>query len=259
MRPLVSLVIPTYNGVDELPETLRDAQAYFGQQSYLHEIIVINDGSQDRTAATLEALATAYPELVVLTNASNMGKGFSTKRGILESNGRYVFYTDVDLSYPLEALESFLKPLTAAMYDVSVGSRVHDASVFRLHPRYFRYVYRRHLMSRLFNWVVRTSLGLHVMDTQCGFKGFSAEVAKAIFSQVGITGFAFDVEVLLIAQRLGLKVIEIPVTCTYNGQVSTVKVMRYACQALVDLARISWWNWHGKYEDRHGSFLRTTQ
>jgi dolichyl-phosphate beta-glucosyltransferase len=258
MRPLVSLVIPAYNGVNELPETLRNAQAYFAKQPYIHEIIVVNDGSQDRTASTLEAMATDYPELVVLHNDYNMGKGYSTKRGILESHGRYIFYTDVDLAYPLEALESFLIPLAAAMYDVSVGSRVHDASMFRLHPRYFRYVYRRHLMSRFFNWVVRTSFGLHSMDTQCGFKGFTEEVAKAIFSRVGITGFAFDVEVLLLVQRLGLKVIEIPVICTYNGQVSTVKVVRYAFQALVDLARISWWNWRGKYKACHGTFLRTT-
>jgi dolichyl-phosphate beta-glucosyltransferase len=113
-------------------------------------------------------------------------------------------------------------------------------------------------MSRFFNWLVRKLLGIEVMDTQCGFKGFTAGAAQAIFSRVGISGFAFDVEVLLIAQRLGFKVIEIPVTCTYNGQVSTVNVIANACQALMDLTKISCWDWQGKYQGSRESFLQST-
>jgi dolichyl-phosphate beta-glucosyltransferase len=251
MRPLVSLVIPSYNGADEMPETLQKTQAYFAKQSYVHEVIVVNDGSEDHTAYTLKALAADYPELVVLQNELNMGKGYSIRRAILESTGRYVFYTDADLVYPIETLDSFLPPLMTGMYDVAVGSRVHDASSFRLHCRHFRYVYRRHLMSRLFNWVVRTSFGLHVMDTQCGFKGFSAEAAKTIFSRVGISGFAFDVEVLLIAERLGYRVVELPVNFAYEGGVSTVKILKISCRTLIDLTKISYWNQWGNY--RSGS------
>jgi dolichyl-phosphate beta-glucosyltransferase len=250
MRPLVSLVIPSYNSGDELPETLQKVQTYFAKQSYIHEIIMVNDGSQDCTASTLDAVAAEYPELVVLTNDSNMGKGYSTKRGILESVGRYIFHTDADLAYPLESLESFLIPLMAGRYDVSVGSRVHEASTFRIHCRHFRYVYRRHLMSRLFNWVVRTSFGLRVTDTQCGFKGFTAEAAKAIFSRVGIPGFTFDVEVLLIAQRLGYRVAELPVNFAYNGEVTSVKVLKIVARTLLDLMKIYWWTHQGKYRDK---------
>lgn len=247
MRPLVSLVIPSYNSAEEVPDTLRKVQAYFAKQSYLHEVIVVNDGSQDHTAATLKALAEDYPELVALHNDLNMGKGYSIRRAMLESSGRYVFYTDADLAYPIEELERLLTPLMAGLYDVSVGSRVHEASSFRLHPRYFRYVYRRHLMSRFFNWIVRFSLGLRVMDTQCGFKGFTAGAAKAIFSQTRISGFAFDVEVLLLAQRLDLRIIEMPVTFSYGGEVSTVKIIKNACQALFDLSRIYRWDRRGIY------------
>jgi dolichyl-phosphate beta-glucosyltransferase len=250
MRPLVSLVIPSYNCGDELPDTLQKVQAYFAKQSYIHEIIVINDGSQDRTASALNVLAADYSELVVLHNNFNLGKGYSTKRGILESTGRYVFHTDADMAYPLDVLESFLIPLMAGRYDVSVGSRVHEASTFRIHCRHFRYVYRRHLMSRLFNWVVRTSFGLHVMDTQCGFKGFTAEAAKAIFSRVGISGFTFDVEVLLIAKRLGYRVAELPVNFAYNGEASSVKVLQIVARTLLDLMKIYWWNHQGKYRDK---------
>jgi dolichyl-phosphate beta-glucosyltransferase len=250
MRPLVSLVIPSYNSVAEILETLQTTQAYFAKQPYIHEVIVINDGSQDHTAATLKELASGYPELVIRDNARNRGKGYSVKRAVLEANGHYVFYTDVDLSYPIETLESFLPPLMAGDYQVSVGSRVHEASTFRIHCQHFRYVYRRHLISRLFNGAVRTSFGLRVMDTQCGFKGFTAEAAKAIFSRVGISGFAFDVEVLLIAARLGYRIVELPVNFAYKGEVSSVKVLKIAPQTLLDLVKIYWWNHRGKYGDK---------
>jgi len=250
MRPLVSLVLPSYNGVHEILETLQKTQAYFAKQPYIHEVIVIDDGSQDHTAAALKALMAGYPELVIRHNDRNRGKGYSIKRGVLEANGHYVFYTDVDLAYPIETLEFFLPRLMAGHYEVSVGSRVHEASTFRIHCRHFRYVYRRHLMSRLFNWVVRTSFGLRVMDTQCGFKGFSAEAANAIFSRVGITGFTFDVEVLLIAKQLGYRVAELPVNIAYNGEASSVKVLQIVARTLLDLMMIYWWNRHGKYSDK---------
>lgn len=247
MRPDVSLVIASYNSVGEIKRTLGKVQAYFEKQGYPHEVIVVNDGSTDGTKAALQDFVPGYPELRVFTNDRNMGKGYSVTKGILEATGRFIFYTDADLAYPIEGIESFLKPLKEGTHEVTVGSRVHADSLFHLHPRYFRYVYRRHLMSRFFNWMVRTSLGIRVMDTQCGFKGFTAEAAKAIFSRVGISGFAFDVEVLLIAQRLGLRIIEIPVTYIYGGEVSTVKVVENACQALADLVRIYRWDRLGKY------------
>jgi dolichyl-phosphate beta-glucosyltransferase len=250
MRPLVSLVIPSYNGVDQILETLQTIQMYFAKQPYIHEVIVINDGSQDHTATTLKALEANYPELVILHNDRNRGKGYSIKRAVLEANGHYVFYTDVDLVYPIETLESFLPPLMTGSYEVSVGSRVHEASTFRIHCRHFRYVYRRHLMSRLFNWIVRTSFGLRVLDTQCGFKGFTAEAAKAIFPGISISGFTFDVELLLIAKQLGYRIAELPVNFAYNGESSTVKVLNLVARTFLDLLKIYWWNYQGKYKDR---------
>ena len=250
MKPLVSLVLPSYNSVHEILETLQKTQAYFAKQPYMHEVIVINDGSKDHTAATLETLSASYPELAILHNDGNRGKGYSIKRAILEANGHYIFYTDVDLAYPIETLESFLPPLMVGNCEVSVGSRVHAASRFCIHCRHFRYVYRRHLMSRLFNWAVRTSFGLRVMDTQCGFKGFTAEAANAIFSRVGITGFTFDVEVLLIAKQLGYRVAELPVNFAYNGEASSVKVLQIIARTLLDLMKIYWWNHQGKYRGK---------
>jgi glycosyltransferase involved in cell wall biosynthesis len=247
MRPDVSLVIASYNNAGEIEGTLEKALAYFEKQPYSHELIVVNDGSTDLTRVALERFSLRCPELRILVNATNMGKGHSIRRGILDAGGRYVFYTDADLAYPIEGIESFLAPLREGAYDVAVGSRVHASSLFHLHPRYFRYVYRRHLMSRLFNWTVRASLGIRVMDTQCGFKGFTGEAARAIFSRVGIRGFAFDVEVLLLAQRLGFRLVEIPVTFAYAGEVSSVRIMKTAFQALTDLTRIYLHDRRGQY------------
>jgi len=250
VRPEVSLVVASYNGVREIEGTLGKVQAYFGSQPYAAEVVVVNDGSTDATAAALDVFSRRYPELKVLVNHRNMGKGYAIQKGMLEASGRFIFYTDADLAYPIEGIEPFLKPLQEGTHEIAVGSRVHANSLFHLHPRYFRYVYRRYLTSRLFNWTVRTLLGIGVRDTQCGFKGFTAEAARVIFSQVRISGFAFDVEVLSIAQRLGLRIIELPVTYAYSGEVSTVKFILSACQALVDLARICWWDRRGTYRCR---------
>jgi len=247
MLPEVSLVIGAYNCEDEIGKTLEEVQRYFKNQPYSHEVIVVNDGSSDGTEAILRIGIQGYPELRVFTNERNQGKGYSVKRGIREARGQFVFYTDADHAYPLEGLTAFLELLWNGMHQVVVGSRVHTGSLFHLHPRYFRYVYRRHLMSRFFNRLVRNMLGIQVMDTQCGFKGFTKEAAQAIFSMVRVSGFAFDVEVLLIAQRLGLQIMEIPVTFAYSGEVSTVRMINNAAQALVDLGRIYWWDCRGTY------------
>lgn len=247
MRPDVSLVIASYNSGGEIEATLGKVQTYFEKQPYSHEVIVVNDGSTDATEAALHTFSLCYPDLKILAHGRNMGKGYSIKKGVLEAKGRFVFYTDADLAYPIEGIEAFLKPLREGTHDVAIGSRVHAASCFHLHPRYFRYVYRRYLMSRFFNWTVRSLLGIRARDTQCGFKGFTAEAAKAIFSKVSIAGFAFDVEVLLIAHCLGYRIMEIPVTYIYGGEVSTVTIVKTGVQALADLMRIYLWNRQGKY------------
>ena len=249
MPPEVSLVIASYNGAGEIERTLTQVKAYFAKQPYAHEVLVINDGSTDGTGTTLQAFSQRYPQLTILVNSKNMGKGYSIQRGVLAATGRFIFYTDADLAYPIEGIDAFLKPLRDGGHQVAARSRVHADSLFHLHPRYFRYVYRRHLMSRFFNWVVRTLFGIRVMDTQCGFKGFTAAAAKTIFARVGSAGFAFDVEVLLIAERRELPIIEIPVTYAYAGEVSTVQVIETAGRALADLARF-----YGR--DRRGEYGR---
>jgi dolichyl-phosphate beta-glucosyltransferase len=255
-RADVALVIASYNSGTEIEQTLERVRSYLDEQPYSHEIIVVNDGSTDPTTVSLERFSLRCAELRVLVNGRNTGKGYSVTRGVLETNARAVFFTDADLAYPVETIASFLRPLRDGTHDVVIGSRLHTGSLFHLHPRHFRYVYRRHLMSRTFNWMVRTVLGLRVMDTQCGFKGFTGDAARAIFSQVRTHGFAFDVEVLLIAQRLGFRVLELPVTFAHGGEVSTVKVLRTAAEAAADLVRIYLRDLRGRYRSVSQDFVQ---
>jgi dolichyl-phosphate beta-glucosyltransferase len=235
-RPDVSLVIACYNGGQDLSATLEQLERFLAGRPYGHEVIVVDDGSIDGSAAVLASAARDTVTLKVVTNDRNMGKGFSIKRGMLEASGRFVFYTDADLAYPLESLDSFLEPLRAERADLVVGSRVQPESFVQVQPRHFRYIYRRHLMSRSFNWLVRALFGIRVMDTQCGLKGFTRAAAQAIFPRVTVRGFTFDVEVLLIAHRLGYRILERPVLCIYRGGASSVKIWRHATRALVDVA-----------------------
>jgi dolichyl-phosphate beta-glucosyltransferase len=249
MRPDVSLVIAAYNGGADLERSLTGIRAYFDKQPYPHEVIVVDDGSTDATGHVLDAVARDYPQLTVVHNTRNSGKGYAIRTGVLRATGRFIFFTDADVAYPLEEIEAFLPPLWDGTHTVVVGSRVHRASMVHLHPRHFRYLYRRHLMSRFFNYVARASLGIRVMDTQCGFKGFEARAAHKIFSRARIAGFAFDVEVLLIAQRLGCPILELPVKCVYDSDITTVRIARHAAGALRDLARIYLRNRRGAYRE----------
>ncbi len=245
----VTLVIASYNGGRALGATLEQVERFFAQRSYTHEVVVVDDGSDDGSTAALTAAAGRSRALRVLVNDRNLGKGTSIRRGVLAATGRFVFYTDADLAYPLASLDDFLEPLRAGRAEVVVGSRVEPESFVQVQPRHFRYIYRRHLMSRSFNWVVRALLGIRVMDTQCGMKRFSALAAQAIFARVTVPGFAFDVEALLIAHRLGYRILERPVLCVYRGEVSSVKLWRDAARALTEVGRV--WG-----RDRRGEYSR---
>lgn len=237
-RPQVSIVIPSYNNEHELQRTLSTMHQYLDKYSYSHQLIVINDGSTDGTETMLRDAQSLYPQLQVLTNDRNRGKGYSVRRGVLEAAGDFVVYTDADLAYPIETIELLLAPLQDGTADVAVGSRMHPLSDVRLHPRHFGYLYRRHLLSRAFNFLVRRLFRLSVTDIQCGLKGFKDTAARSVFSLVTIPGFAFDVEAMLIAHRLQYRISEVPLSCVYQSDMSTVRILANAGGVLRDLLNI---------------------
>ncbi|TAK36811.1 MAG: glycosyltransferase family 2 protein [Chloroflexota bacterium] len=229
----LSLVIPAYNAARMIVGSLRRARAYL-KDRWSYEIIVVDDGSADRTVGTITRLQAEDPTLRLLCNGKNRGKGYAVTRGMLEARGRYILCTDADMVYPLDLIETFIDKLNEG-YDVAVGSRVVEGSLYAMHPRHFPYIYQRHLVGRVFIWVVHRVLDLPITDTQCGFKLFRREAAQAIFPRVELSSFAFDVEVLLIGRRLDYRIAEMPVYYRYDGEGSSVQLFRDSLKMFTDL------------------------
>jgi dolichyl-phosphate beta-glucosyltransferase len=235
-KPQLSVVIPAFNEERRLPETLGRVAAFLETRSGLHEILVVDDGSTDRTVERAKA---AHPSVVVLPSDRNRGKGHAVRRGMLAARGQLRLMTDADLSTPIEELER-LEARIDEGYDIAVGSRAIPGARIEIHqPRY------RESVGRLFNRLVRLLLVPGIHDTQCGFKLFSGDAAARVFSVARLDGFCFDAEALFIARRAGLRIAELPVIWR-NDAASRVTTLRGAL-AFADVVRIRWNARLGRY------------
>lgn len=241
MNPsFVSVIIPTYNEGGCIQSNLEKAVNYLSAKFSQFEIIVVDDGSSDETPRQVAQAAHQEPRIRFVSFPTNRGKGFVVRQGVLEARGDAIFFTDADLSTPMEEVEEGLKGLHEG-YQVVIASRQHPDSVITL-----RQGRGREAVGRAFNLVVRTLLSLPFQDTQCGFKCFSRKAAREIFSHARIDGLAFDVEILVIARRLGYRVKEVPVYWT-NSPDSTVRPVRGSLRVLSELLRIYWNDVRGLY------------
>lgn len=233
IRPLLSLVIPAYNEAHRLPATLgqiRDRRATWG---FDFEVIVVVEPSTDGTSAIAETERSTLNELVVVSNPVHRGKGFAVRTGVLQARGELIFFTDADLSTPLDDLERALARLQLDQaVDVIIGNRQHPDSLILEHQNPVR-----ELLGKTFNRLVRGLAGLGITDTQCGFKGFRRQAARAIFGRQKTDGFAFDVEILLLARAMNFSVVEMPVHWS-NSPESRVRVVDDSIRMLRDLFRI---------------------
>lgn len=207
--PELSIVIPAYNEQDRLPPTLARVRAWIENSRIETEVIVVDDGSQDFTAAVVANLSADWPALRILVNPGNRGKGFSVRHGALEARGRVVLFTDADLSAPIEEADKLLAAL--ASHDIAIGSRALDRRLISVHQSKLR-----EFAGIVFNLVVRIVLGLPFSDTQCGFKAFMREPCAIVFQQQRIERFGFDPELLFIAKRHGLTIAEVPVRWAHD-------------------------------------------
>jgi len=232
--PELSIVIPAYNEQRRLPETLRHVRAYLEARRADAEVIVVDDGSRDATAALVEARRGEFPGLRLVSNGVNRGKGYSVRHGMREAHGRIVLFTDADLSAPIEEADKLL----AAMRDheVAIGSRGVDRSLIEVHQSPLR-----ELAGMVFNFLVRAITGLRFVDTQCGFKAFLREPSRIIFEQQRIERFGFDPEVLFLAKRHGLRAVEIPVRWAHDPQ-TKVNMVRDSLRMFGEVLSIRW-NW----------------
>ncbi len=239
--PFLSLIIPAYNEEQRLPRTLTKIQAFLREQTYDSEVLVVENGSRDRTAAVVEEFA---PEVRLLRELER-GKGLAVRRGMMEASGDFRFICDADLSMPIEEVNRFLPPKLDD-YDIAIASREIAGAVRHNEPVY------RHWIGRTFNLLVRTLAVPGFQDTQCGFKCFTADAAEALFPLQRIDGWTFDVELLYVALRLGYRVKEVPINWYYFPG-SRVRILQDSWLMLTDLFRIRS-NWRqGLYQPMSAS------
>ncbi len=237
--PELSIVIPSFNEELRLPASLEKIASYIRAQRPNSEVLVVDDGSTDRTAAVVESWRDRIPQLRVIPNGKNRGKGFSVQHGSLEARGDVVLFTDADLSAPIEETEKLLAALSS--YDVAIGSRAVDRNLIEVHESVFR-----EFAGIIFNKIVRTILRLPFVDTQCGFKAFRRERCRIIFEQQTIERFGFDPELLYLARHHGLSIKEVPVRWAHSPA-TKVSMMRDSVQMFMDVFVIRWNGLLGKY------------
>lgn len=253
-RPHLSVVIPAYNEAQRIEGSLKKVCAFLAAQPYSSELLVVDDGSADATAAIVDAVASRLapgcrPRLRLLRN-QHRGKGYTVRTGMLAAEGEYLLFSDTDLSTPIEQVAVFL-PLLEEAYDVVIGSRE------ALGARRYDEPWLRHFMGRVFNWVVRLGTGQPYMDTQCGFKAFRRAAARHVFSSVRLYGAdaplvkgamvtGFDVEVLYLARKFGYRVKEQPVPW-YYAAASKVNPLRDSWQNFSDVVRVRLFDARGAY------------
>jgi glycosyltransferase involved in cell wall biosynthesis len=237
--PELSIIIPAYNEESRLPATLERIAAYIGSSARETEVIVVDDGSKDGTAAVAEYFQVKIPSLRVISNGVNRGKGFSVRHGIQEARGRIALFTDADLSAPIEEADKLLAALDKN--DIAIGSRALDRSLISVHESPFR-----EFAGIIFNKIVKFILWLPFVDTQCGFKAFVREKCGIIFNQQTIERFGFDPELLYLARHHGLRAVEIPVRWGHSPA-TKVSMLRDSLQMFLDVFTIRWNGILGRY------------
>jgi dolichyl-phosphate beta-glucosyltransferase len=240
-EPFLSIVIPGYNEYLRIGSTLDKIQNYLKLKPFSAELIVVDDGSTDRTYELLQEAALRFPIIRILRNDRNHGKGFSVRRGVLESRGELVVFTDADLSAPIEEVDKLLESLERTRADAAVGSRALQKELIGV-----RQPLLREYGGRLFNLVVRLATGLKIRDTQCGLKLFRRVSTRRAFELQRVEGFGFDPELLFLIERQGGKVVEVPVRWD-NDPATKVHVVSDAARAFLDLVALRWRAATGKY------------
>lgn len=238
----LTVVVPAYNEASRIDACLTRVLAYLNSSARNTELIVVVDGGGDDTLHRAEAATPGRVALRVLHSSENRGKGYSVRQGMLAARGRYVLFSDVDLSTPIEEAERLVAALEAGA-NVAIGSRSMPGADVRVRQPVWR-----ESMGRIFNWFVQRLALPGIIDSQCGFKCFRADAARRIFQRQRIDGFAFDVEVLFLARRLGYRIAEVPVTWIDDPR-SSVHPIRDSAHMLLDLARIRWLHFQGRYEE----------
>jgi dolichyl-phosphate beta-glucosyltransferase len=226
---LLSIIIPAHNEEPRLPDSLLHIADFLDRQAYQAEVLIVENGSTDRTAAVAEAFIAKHPEFRLLREPEP-GKGRAVRRGMLAAAGAFRFICDADLSMPIEQISRFLPP-SLADFGVAIASREMAGA-----KRYGEPLHR-HWIGRAYNMIVRLLLLPGLQDTQCGFKSFTAAVAEDLFSSQTLDGWGFDVEVLYIAAQRGYRIVEVPIDWYYRPG-SRLHLLKDSLEMFGDLLRV---------------------
>jgi len=242
--PRYSIIVPAYNEAERLGSSLHQMLAYIAESKWEAEIIVVNDGSRDQTAAVVKEFSSRNPIVRLIENPGNRGKGYSVRNGMLNASGQLLLFTDADLSSPIEEAPKLLAAIENGA-DVAIGSRYLQSELqTRKQP-----IHRR-MLGRAFNLALRVILGLSYVDTQCGFKAFTRNAVNTVFPNMKIERWGFDPEILFLAKRYGLRVAEVPVSWAHDHR-SKINPLR-------DGARMFWELMHVRINSMSGKYLPST-
>lgn len=239
--PTLSLIIPTYNQRGRTVRALTDAMGFlrthYGDGA---ELIVVDDGSKPERAMRAEDVP---PGTILVHHAQNLGKGGAVRSGVARARGQLIVFTDSDLPFSLEPLATTVAWLNDGA-DIVIGDRLHPESVAAI-----QVTPTRKLSSVVYTWMAKNLLGLDYPDTQCGYKGYHATVAKDLFRRLEVTSFAFEAEILLRARKAGYRVRRQPMRLL-NDEDTSVRLTRHAPRMILDILRIAWRARRGRYEHR---------
>jgi glycosyltransferase involved in cell wall biosynthesis len=249
--PRLSIVIPAYNESARIEGTLVRVLGCIEKHGWDAEVLVVDDGSTDRTVAIVQQWMARNYRLHLIKNPGNRGKGYSVRNGLLQAKGQIVLFTDADLSAPIEEAERLFQAIGAGA-DVAIGSRWLDKQKQTVHQP----LYRR-FFGRCFNWVTRKFIGLPFKDTQCGFKAFKREAAQTIFRLQTIERWGFDPEILFIARKLKYVIVEVPVTWGHDER-SRISYLKDGTKMLEEMYEIRVNSLRGRYDQAIASMKDTS-
>ena len=235
-----SIVIPAYNESRRIERTLQRVLAYVAQQGWDAEVIIVNDGSRDNTAEIVTRYAEKNAALRLIENPGNRGKGFSVRNGMLNARGDVRLFSDADLSAPIAESTKLFEQIQAGA-DVALGSRW-----VRPELQTQKQSLHRQVFGRVFNLALRLVLGLRFKDTQCGFKAFTRRAAEDLFPVQKIERWAFDPELIFLAEKKGLTVVEVPVQWAHESG-GSIHPVRGVIRMLLEVLKVRWYWMTGKY------------
>ncbi len=238
--PTYSIVIPAYNEAARIPGALKAVVGCVRQRCWSAEVVVVDDGSRDKTAELVREFAARAPEVRLLQNPGNHGKGYSVRNGILHSLGEIVMFTDADLSAPIEEAEGLFAAIAGGA-DIAIGSRWLERT-----RQTIRQPLYRQFFGRCFNAVTRAVMGLPYADTQCGFKAFTRTAAQTVFQLQTIERWGFDPEILFIALKRGYRIVEVPVSWAHDER-TRISYVKDGVRMLQDIAKVRWNALRGRY------------